>query len=165
MNTNKEQRKFACTPPGMAAKERIREPISGLVRPDYLEERIKDGWRLVGLEWEREGSAQTLATPTDEWIEEIPYGMRVSDDGTRLVGNRVEVEIIIRALDLIVEDCPLSRVAERLNENGYRTRDGEVWTATALFELLPRMIQVGPKLFASNEWLSRRARLPKVNSI
>jgi Recombinase len=141
----------------MPAKERIREPISGLVRPEYLEERIKAGWRLVGLEWERE-AVPSPAAP-DEWVEEIPYGLRVSEDGARLVGNPVEMEIIVRALDLIVEDCPLTRVAERLNDRGYRTRDGESWTAPALFELLPRMIQVGPRLFASNEWMARRARL------
>ena len=142
----------------MATKERIREPIAGLVRPDYLEERIKSGWRLVGLEWERE--TPDAPTAPNEWVEEIPYGLRVSDDGTRLVGSPVEIEIIVRALDLIVEDCPLSRVADRLNERGLRTRDGDSWTASTLFQLLPRMIQVGPRLFSSNEWLSRRARLP-----
>ena len=97
----------------------------------------------------------------DEWVEEIPYGLRVSDDCTRLVGNPVEIEIIIRALDMIVEDCPLSRVAERLNEAGYQTRAGGEWTAPALFELLPRMIQVGPRVFSSGEWLTRRVRLSK----
>jgi hypothetical protein len=142
----------------MATKERMREPISGLIRPDYLEERIKAGWRLVGLEWERE-SAETPSAP-NEWTEEIPYGLRVSDDGMRLVGNPVEIEIVVRALDMIVDDSPLSHVADRLNERGLRTRDGETWTAGALFQLLPRMIQVGPRLFSSEEWLNRRARLP-----
>src|SRR5215469_3744723 len=107
----------------MAIKERIREPISGLIRPDYLEERIKAGWRLVGLEWERETAEEPSAA--GEWVEEIPYGLRVSDDGMRLVGNPVEIEVIVRALDLIVEDCPLSRVADRLNERGLRTREGD----------------------------------------
>jgi Recombinase len=97
----------------------------------------------------------------NEWVEEIPYGLRVSDDCTRLVGNPVEIEIIVRALDLIVEDCPLSQVAERLNQGGYRRRDGELWTPTALFELLPRMIQVGPRLFSTDQWMKRRVRLPK----
>jgi hypothetical protein len=97
----------------------------------------------------------------DEWVEEIPYGLRVSDDCTRLVGNPVEIEIIIRALDMVVEDCPLSRVAERLNQDGYRTRTGDPWNASALFSLLPRMIQVGPRVFSSGEWLNRRARLAK----
>lgn len=143
----------------MPAKERIREPISGLVRPDYLEERIKEGWRLVGLEWEREVSQAPASAAPGEWMEEIPYGLRVSDDGLHLVGNSTEIDIIVRALDMVVEDCPLSRVAERLNEQGYRTRDGGSWNAPALFELLPRMIQVGPRVFASDEWLTRRTRL------
>jgi Recombinase len=143
----------------MAIKERIREPLTGLVRPDYLAERINAGWRLVGLEWERDRTEP--APSNEEWIEEIPYGLRVSDDGTQLVGNPFETEIIIYALDMIVEDCPLSRVADRLNQRGYRTRDGGEWTPTALFELLPRMIQVGPRLFASEEWMRRRARIPK----
>jgi hypothetical protein len=32
-----------------------------------------------------------------------------------------------------------------------------------LFNLLPRMIQVSPKLFKSEQWISRRKRLPKVS--
>jgi len=61
-----------------------------------------------------------------------------------------------------VEDCPLSRVADELNTRGYRMRDGNPWGPGALFKLLPRMIQVGPQLFTSERWASRRQRLPKV---
>ena len=87
----------------MARKERIQEPITGLVRPDYLEERIKAGWRLVGLEWERD-TADTAPSKPQGWVEEIPYGLQVSDDCTQLVGNPAEVEIIVLALDMIVEE-------------------------------------------------------------
>jgi hypothetical protein len=97
----------------------------------------------------------------DEWVEEIPYGLRVSDDCTRLVGNPVEIEIIIRALDMIVEDCPLSQVADRLNQDGYQMRSGDPWTPSALFALLPRMIQVGPRVFSRGDWQARRARLAR----
>jgi hypothetical protein len=31
-----------------------------------------------------------------------------------------------------------------------------------LFVLLPRMIQVGPRVFTSDEWSTRRQRLPRV---
>ncbi|MGO9011243.1 MAG: recombinase family protein [Bryobacteraceae bacterium] len=145
----------------MARKERIHEPIAGLVRPDYLEERIKAGWRLVGLEWERD--AVEAAPPKPQgWVEEIPYGLQVSDDCTQLVANPAEVEVIILALDMIVEDCRLSRVAGEVNRRGYRTRLGDPWTPTALFNLLPRMIAVGPRVFNSEEWMTRRERLPKV---
>jgi hypothetical protein len=144
----------------MARKERIQEPIAGLVRPDYLVERIQAGWRLVGLEWERD-AAETAPAKPQGWVEEIPYGLQVSDDCSQLVGNPAEVEIIVLALDLIVEDCALSRVADELNRRGYRTRVSEAWTPTALFNLLPRMIAVGPRVFNSEEWMTRRERLPK----
>jgi len=145
----------------MARKERIQEPIGGLVRPEYLEERVKAGWRLVGLEWERDKGEVGPASPP-RWVEEIPYGLQVSDDCTQLVGNPAEIEIIILALDMIVEDCPLSRVADELNRRGYRTRLGDSWTPAALFNLLPRMIAVGPRVFNSEEWMTRRDRLPKI---
>jgi hypothetical protein len=144
----------------MAIKERMQEPIAYLVRPEYLTERINAGWRLVALEWERQAAAPP-APSNEEWVEEIPYGLRVSEDGARLVGNRSETEVIVYALNLIVDDWPLSRVAEQLNQRGYQTREGGAWTATALFELLPRMIQVGPRLFTSEEWMMRRERLPR----
>jgi hypothetical protein len=63
---------------------------------------------------------------------------------------------------MIVEDCPLSQVADELNRRGFYTRDGKPWTPSALFILLPRMIQVGPRVFTSDEWTTRRQRLPRV---
>ena len=30
----------------------------------------------------------------------------------------------------------------------------------ALFTMLPRMIQMGPRLFSSEEWMTRKQRLP-----
>jgi hypothetical protein len=86
----------------------------------------------------------------------------VSPDCNGLVENTAEREVITTALDMIVEDCPLSRVATELNRRGYRTRAGGDWTPGDLFTLLPRMIQVGPKLFSSDQWMHRRERLPRV---
>ena len=63
---------------------------------------------------------------------------------------------------MIVDDQPLSRVAEELNRRGYMTREGKPWTPSALFTLLPRMIQVGPRVFTSSEWVTRKQRLPRV---
>jgi hypothetical protein len=148
-------------------KERIREPLAGLLQPNLLEDRVKAGWKLVGIEWERDAPAspplaEALSEAAPAWVEEIPYGLRVSDDCTGLVANPAETEIIILALDMIVDDRPLSRVAENLNLRGYRTRQGEAWTPAAIFELLPRMIQVGPRVFATEEWHTRRQRLPKL---
>ena len=91
-----------------------------------------------------------------------PKGLQVSDDCAGLVESPSETQAIILALDMIVEDHRLSRVADELNRRGYLTRDGKPWTPTTLFHLLPRMIEVGPRVFASEEWMTRRQRLPKV---
>ena len=95
-------------------------------------------------------------------VEEIPFGLRVADDCSGLVENQAERETIVIALDMIVEDRPLSQVADELNRRGYRTRADQPWTPSALFTLLPRMIQIGPRVFNSQEWTTRRQRLPRV---
>jgi hypothetical protein len=144
----------------MAKKERVREPITSLANPNYLTERAAAGWRMAAIEWERDIPDEAPQTPA--WSEEIPYGMQVSDDGSRLVENPAEMEIVVLALDMIVEDCPLSQVSNEMNRRGYRMRNGQSWTPTALFVLLPRMIQMGPRVFSSEQWMLRRQKLPRV---
>ena len=145
----------------MAQKERIRETLSSLPTLEHLVERVEAGWKPVAIEWERAASDAPLAA-NEHNVEEIPYGLRVSDDCAGLVASDSERQIIITALDMIVEDCPLSQVADELNRRGHTTRDGQPWTPSALFTLLPRMIQVGPKVFRSEEWVTRKQRLPRV---
>jgi hypothetical protein len=144
----------------MAKNVRIREPLAASPTLEYLTERTSAGWKLVALEWEKPADGELPATA--EKAEEIPYGLQVSADCQSLVENPAERQIIILALDMIVEDSPLSRVAEELNLRGHRTREGQAWTPAALFNLLPRMIEVGPRLFVSEEWTQRRRRLPRV---
>jgi hypothetical protein len=143
----------------MAKKERIREALNGLPTLEYLMQRIELGWRPAAIEWERDIVSEPAGAG---YSEEIPYGLQVSDDCSGLVENPAEREIITIALDMIVEDCALSRVAHELNARGYKTRAGRPWTSSDLFNLLPRMIQVGPRLFTSEQWTSRRQRLPRV---
>ena len=146
----------------MAKKERIREPLTELPTLEYLVQRMEMGWRPTAIEWERDIVTLPASTGGGSYTEEIPYGLQVSPDCTGLVENPGEREIITIALDMIVEDCQLSRVANELNVRGFKTREGRPWTPSDLFSLLPRMIQVGPKLFTSETWLTRRQRLPKV---
>ena len=145
----------------MAAKERIREQLSSLPTLEYLVERVEAGWKPVAIEWERESSAAGSGADR-EVKEEIPFGLRVSDDCSGLVESPTERQIIITALDMIVDDRPLSQIAEELNRRGLMTREGKPWTPSALFTLLPRMIQVGPRVFTSSEWVTRKQRLPRV---
>jgi hypothetical protein len=143
----------------MPNKERIREALTNLPTLAYFQQRIQLGWRPVVVEWERDLHPESGEPIT--FAEEIPYGLRVSEDCQGLVENPYEREIITMAIDMVVDDCPLSRVAAEINQRGYQTRAGRPWTPSDLFSLLPRMIQVGPRLFSSEEWTARRNKLPK----
>jgi hypothetical protein len=145
----------------MARMERVRETMTGLPTLDHLVERVEKGWKLVAIEWERE-AANGAPIATQEVMEDIPFGLRVADDCSGLVESPSEKQIVITALDMIVDDRPLSQVADELNRRGYHTREGTPWTPTALFVLLPRMIEIGPRLFTSNDWSSRKQRLQRV---
>jgi hypothetical protein len=137
----------------MAKLERVRDFIVSPPNADYFGEKLAEGWRLVAIEWERG------AAPAGAPSEDIPYGLRVSSDCRRLEENPEEVQVLLLMLEVLVQDGPLSTVALRLNDRGHRTRDGEPWTRTALFYLLPRLIEVGPRLCTSEEWVERRKHL------
>jgi hypothetical protein len=145
----------------MAQKERIRETVSSLPTLEHLVERVEAGWKMAAIEWERE-TAGAGGAAREQAMEEIPFGLRVSDDCSGLVESPTERQIIVTALEMIVEDRPLSRVADELNRCGHTTRAGNRWTPSALFTLLPRMIQMGPRVFSSEEWSRRKQRLPRV---
>jgi hypothetical protein len=87
---------------------------------------------------------------------EIPYGLRVSETGDRLEQNGAEVEVMSTMLDLIVQDLPLSQVALELGSRGFTMRNGVPWTQTAVFQLLPRLVEVAPAIYASAGWAERR---------
>jgi len=145
----------------MTRKERLRETISAPPTLEYISERLAAGWKMSAIEWQRDVPVENAA-PADAANEEIPYGLQVSDDCSRLVHNPSERQIVIAALDMIVDDRPLSQVADELNRLGFSQRDGQPWTPTALFVLLPRMIEIGPRLFTSADWATRKQRLKRV---
>jgi hypothetical protein len=62
-------------------------------------------------------------------------------------------------LEQIVLDKPLTEIAEILNQRGYRTRHNLKWTPGTVFDMLPRLIEVGARVFSSEEWAVRRGRL------
>jgi hypothetical protein len=139
----------------MAKVERIREMLNEPLDPEHVEQRAAAGWRLAVVEWEREVQG-TEAPPA---TEEIPYGLRVGDDCAHLVENPAETQALIRMLDGIVQDQPFSKVAEELNRGGFRTRSGSKWEAVTVFNMLPRLIQVGPRIFSSEQWQERKKHL------
>ena len=137
----------------MPPLERIRDFVTTPPSDGYFQEKLAGGWRLAAIEWER---GDTAPAPP---IEDIPFGLRVASDCRRLEENPEEMQVLLTMLEVLVQDGPLSIAASRINERGYRMRSGDPWTRTALFYLLPRLIEVGPRLSTSEEWVERRKHL------
>ncbi|HMD96187.1 MAG TPA: recombinase family protein [Terriglobia bacterium] len=144
----------------MAKVERIRELMRDVVGPDYFREKTEAGWKLVAVEWQRE--IESGPEEPRAFIEDVPFGLRVSADCQHLEENPSEKETLVTMMDLIVQDNPLSKVAEEMNQRGFRTRQGGRWAPVTVFNMLPRLIEVGPRIFSSEEWSERRHRLLKV---
>jgi len=144
----------------MAHFERIRDVISGPFSPDVMQQRMAAGWQLVSIEWRRE--LPDNEAPTEgAFNEEIPYGLRISDDCQRLEVDPVENAALVLMMELLVQDFPLSNVVSDLNEKGFRTRAGKPWSRITVFNMLPRLIEVGPRLFSTEEWEKRRAKFAR----
>jgi hypothetical protein len=62
-------------------------------------------------------------------------------------------------MELIVQDYSITLVASELNKRDLRIRTGGLWTPVAVFNMLPRLIEVGPHIFSSDDWEKRRERL------
>ncbi len=134
---------------------RFRETVS--VPPDDAElgRRARAGWKLVAVEWERAAADEA---PASEPIE-VPFGLKVAADGRHLEEDPQEMDVLTTAMEWVVSECPFSRISDELNHKGFRRRDGSAWTPIAIFNLLPRLIEVGPRIFPSDDWVERRHRI------
>lgn len=141
----------------MRIKERFHEQRTEVPGAAELRAKADQGWRLSAVVWEREVDAGVATRRSVH--EVVPFGLRVADDCRHLEEDGVEREIILLALELIVRDFRLSQVAVELNRRNFRTRKGAAWNAASVFELLPRLIDVGPRIFSSQEWADRRRHL------
>ena len=137
----------------MAKVERMRDPVPGELSADLFQRRTGAGWRMAAVEWQRElpGSDGEEAQ-----LEPVPYGLRISKDCQYLEVDPHESEILMVVMDKIVQEEKLPSIARELNDRGYRTRRGAVWTESAVFELMPRLIDSGPRMFNSKLWIARQ---------
>jgi hypothetical protein len=141
----------------MAKIERMREEVSMPPAAEYWRRMTEAGWRLAAVEWTRDRpSAEPAPTVPSE---EIPYGLQIADDCVHLDVNPSEREALLSMVELIVQDRTLTQVAAELNQRGFRTRRGTEWSPPAVYNMLPRMIDVGPRVFSQTEWADRRKRL------
>jgi hypothetical protein len=140
--------------------ERSRDLIAGQLTLDYFMQKAAEGWTLSAVEWVRElPDSESESKPVQVSVrpEEIPYGLRMAEDGMNLERNPLEMTVLLLILDEIVKEKRITEIAADLNVNGYRTRRGSSWSPSAVFELLPRLIEIGPTLLKSPEWQQRRS--------
>ncbi|MGA9354330.1 MAG: recombinase family protein [Terriglobales bacterium] len=87
---------------------------------------------------------------------DVPFGLQVGAETRRLEENPMEREILFQLMELIVEEGSYARIADEINRRGFRTRQGAEWSPVSVFEMLPRLIEVGPQVFKSAEWQKRK---------
>lgn len=150
----------------MTDSERVHESVEGSLDPQYVRERQAAGWRLVGVEWERvaagEHRAEGEAGAQKPRLQEVPFGSRIIPESGRIEENPNEMEFLFAVMELIIQDISIVKVAEELNRRGFRTRAGNEWGPVAVFNLLPRLIELTPRIFRSEEWIERRKHLTPV---
>jgi len=141
----------------MARFERIRDLVTGPLNTDLIKQRQEAGWTLAAIEWQRE-IAGTEKGP-DYPIEDVPYGMRIAYNCQHLEEDPQEISTLMFMMELLINDKRLSEVAIDLNENGYRTRTGGPWNPVMVFNMFPRLIEMGPRIFSTDEWEVRKKKL------
>lgn len=134
--------------------QRERQVVNAPVEAQELQRRAKEGWRLVAVEWERE-----LPQTTTDLDDQVPFGLQLSPETATLELNPNEWQALILMMDMTVQEGPYWTIAEELNRRGFRTREGQPWTPISVFQMLPRLIEIGPKIFATDEWRKRREQL------
>ena len=137
-------------------KERLRQAVTGPLAAEELKAQMEKGWKLVAVEWERD-----VETAEGKIPGEVPFGLKLEPETARLEENGWEKELLFQMMELMVEEGSYSRIAEEINRRGFRTREGARWTPISVFEMLPRLIEVGPHVFRSAEWQKRTRSAPK----
>ena len=142
--------------------QRHRDLISGEVTLDYFMRKMAEGWSVAAVEWERATPDRPVTGRLFEVAvqgEDLPYGVQVASDGLHLEQNPLERTILLMILEKIVREKRITEIAIDLNAAGLKTRRGRDWTPAAVFDLLPRLVEMGPKLLESQEWRERRAAI------
>src|ERR1700733_10883145 len=144
----------------MAHFERIRDVISGPFSPEVIQQRAAAGWQMVSIEWRR-GRPEGETPAQGAFGEDIPYGLKISDDCTRLEVEPTENRAMMLMMELLGQDFSYSSIVSDLNEKGFRMRDGKPWNRVAVFNMMPRLIEAGPRMFSSEDWKKLRQGLAR----
>jgi hypothetical protein len=140
--------------------QHTREVLSNPLTAADLDRMARLGWKPVAVIWERQ--VDDNQPPLADITEPVPYGLKIAEDCLALEQDVQEREALIVMLEMIIQEKSLSDVAKELNRRGFRTRQNHNWTPGSVFDMLPRLIEVGPRVFSTEEWVVRRGRLMNV---
>lgn len=138
--------------------DRIREVVSEPPAAAYVAERAAAGWVMSAVEWTRVG-AEAERSSNSAAMEEVPYGQRVAPDCGHLIEDLLETDVLLFIYERVVSGWRPPQIANALNSRGYRTRSESPWTPAAVFDLIPRLIELSPKLQKREDWPVRRSKL------
>jgi len=141
---------------------RIRDLVSEPLTLDYFQQRQRDGWILAAVEWVKESTGEHESgrpAAGHPGLEELPFGYRIADDCAHLIRDEQEMEAIEIIFEKVIAGWRPTEIAEELNSRGFRTRQKKLWTPGTVFELLPRLIELSPKLLKRPEWPMKRKSL------
>ncbi len=97
----------------MPKLQHMREILSGPLTGNYLESKTNEGWKAVAVIWERE--VPDDAPPLADIAQPVPYGLKIAEDCVALEQDMQEREALLAMLEMIIQDKPLSQIAEELN--------------------------------------------------
>jgi Recombinase len=138
---------------------RIRDLLTEPLTMEYLKQRTDQGWVAAAVEWIRAPLPEQSVESETLRFQEVPYGQKVSGDCRHLTDDPVEMNVLLLIYEKVVAGWRPPRIALELNNRGHRTRGGAQWTPAAVFDLMPRIVELSPKFQERPDWPSRRAAL------
>jgi len=89
----------------------------------------------------RTKAAMAVKKGRNERVGYIPYGKKLSDDGTHLEANDEEQSVIQVIKDLRSEGMAFRKIASHLNQNRIFNRSGRSWNHVSVFILISKISQ------------------------
>ena len=137
-----------------------RDVIRGELTLEYFARKLSEGWKVRAIDWSREvNDAMSDSIPSFSPILDaeasVPFGLHLTENKI-LQENPLESTVLLLILEQIVREKRIAEIAAELNKGGYTTRNGKPWSPADVFDLLPRVIEVGPSILKSNVWQERR---------
>jgi len=136
----------------MPSIERKHEVLSERLDDELLRVKARDGWRPISV-------VTVEAEVAEAEPQAVPFGLRVAGDCQGLEPDVDEIRTMLYMLKGVVEDRPFGQIARELNAAGLGTRTGEEWNQTSVFHMLPRLIEVAPNIFNSDDWRATKPHL------